>query len=240
MRTRHESAGGHSRGRLAVAVCAALSLASPAAAQDVPIEARVAAISDGDTIEVERGGRTFTLEVAEIDCPEVEQPFGVEARRAAAHLAAGAQIQVGLRGVPSGGRMAGSVRLPDGRDLAGEMLRRGLAWWTGGAGGSAELRALEREARAARRGLWSLDAPEPPWRFRGEAGRRAERSEVEAVRAMPTPPREAPRRRGSCIPRDRCCRVCGKGKACGDSCIQASLTCHKGRGCACDGSEVCG
>lgn len=32
-----------------------------------------------------------------------------------------------------------------------------------------------------------------------------------------------------------CCKVCRKGKACGDSCIKRSYTCHKGRGCACDG-----
>lgn len=32
-----------------------------------------------------------------------------------------------------------------------------------------------------------------------------------------------------------CCKVCSKGKACGDSCIARHLTCHKGKGCACDG-----
>jgi hypothetical protein len=31
-----------------------------------------------------------------------------------------------------------------------------------------------------------------------------------------------------------CCKVCKKGKACGDSCIAADKTCHKGSGCACD------
>ena len=31
-----------------------------------------------------------------------------------------------------------------------------------------------------------------------------------------------------------CCRICSTGKACGDSCIARSLTCHKGFGCACD------
>ncbi|RUO18717.1 hypothetical protein [Aliidiomarina haloalkalitolerans] len=33
----------------------------------------------------------------------------------------------------------------------------------------------------------------------------------------------------------RCCKVCTKGKACGDSCIARNKTCHKGRGCACNG-----
>lgn len=32
-----------------------------------------------------------------------------------------------------------------------------------------------------------------------------------------------------------CCRVCSKGKACGNSCINRSRTCHQPRGCACDG-----
>lgn len=32
-----------------------------------------------------------------------------------------------------------------------------------------------------------------------------------------------------------CCKICHKGKACGDSCISRSYTCHKGPGCACDG-----
>ena len=29
----------------------------------------------------------------------------------------------------------------------------------------------------------------------------------------------------------RCCKVCKKGKACGDSCIAKSKQCHKGAGC---------
>lgn len=33
----------------------------------------------------------------------------------------------------------------------------------------------------------------------------------------------------------RCCKVCRKGKACGDSCIAKDKTCHVGPGCACDG-----
>lgn len=32
-----------------------------------------------------------------------------------------------------------------------------------------------------------------------------------------------------------CCKVCRKGKACGDTCIARSDTCHVGGGCACNG-----
>jgi hypothetical protein len=36
-------------------------------------------------------------------------------------------------------------------------------------------------------------------------------------------------------PSTTCCKVCTTGKACGDSCISRSYTCHKAPGCACDG-----
>ena len=42
-----------------------------------------------------------------------------------------------------------------------------------------------------------------------------------------------------CIPASDCCKICSKGKACGDSCIRREYTCHKGRGCACNSYEGC-
>ena len=43
----------------------------------------------------------------------------------------------------------------------------------------------------------------------------------------------------SCIPSEQCCKVCVKGKACGNTCIKAEYQCHRGRGCACDADEIC-
>ena len=33
-----------------------------------------------------------------------------------------------------------------------------------------------------------------------------------------------------------CCKTCTTGKACGDTCIAASATCHVSGGCACNGA----
>jgi len=33
-----------------------------------------------------------------------------------------------------------------------------------------------------------------------------------------------------------CCKICRKGKACGNSCIARHLTCHQPPGCACNGA----
>ena len=42
-----------------------------------------------------------------------------------------------------------------------------------------------------------------------------------------------------CIPEEECCKVCSGGRACGNTCISAAKTCHKGRGCACNKEELC-
>ena len=43
----------------------------------------------------------------------------------------------------------------------------------------------------------------------------------------------------SCVPRALCCKTCEQGKACGNSCISRTRTCHKAGGCACDADAIC-
>lgn len=50
--------------------------------------------------------------------------------------------------------------------------------------------------------------------------------------------KEKPKKR-ACIPASECCKICRKGQACGNSCISARYTCHKGSGCACNEADVC-
>ena len=40
---------------------------------------------------------------------------------------------------------------------------------------------------------------------------------------------------GAVFAQSGCCKICRKGKACGDSCIAVDKVCHKGVGCACNG-----
>lgn len=40
---------------------------------------------------------------------------------------------------------------------------------------------------------------------------------------------------GTAYAAEACCKVCKKGKACGDSCIAANKSCSKPKGCACNG-----
>ena len=74
------------------------------------------------------------------------------------------------------GRIVGTVTV-DGRDAGLQQIRSGLAWfYTHYANemtrqNRAAYIAAERDARAARRGLWSQQNPVPPWRFRRERPR---------------------------------------------------------------------
>jgi hypothetical protein len=42
-----------------------------------------------------------------------------------------------------------------------------------------------------------------------------------------------------CVPREECCKVCRKGRACGNTCIRADYNCRKGQGCACNEDDIC-
>lgn len=52
------------------------------------------------------------------------------------------------------------------------------------------------------------------------------------VKPTPRPTLATPR---PTQPPPQCCKICTTGKACGDSCISRSFTCHQGPGCACNG-----
>ncbi len=83
--------------------------------------------------------------------------------------------------------------------------------------------AQEQAARGARRGLWR-GAFVAPWDWRrGVRLSSAAPNEAEQLSPAPAQPELAV-----------CCKICRKGKACGNSCISRSYTCHKPPGCACN------
>lgn|GEM_PF-984060 len=225
----------------------------PAAALAAPswsLQAKVIRVIDGDTLEVVLDGRLRALDLEEIETPALHEDLGSEARKLTSELVLGETVRVEVRGRGAEGRWPAVVVLPDGRRLDHELVRRGLARWRGWCRerGDPELGHLEDDARKAERGIWSQPGAASLDTCREQSAPLEHAPPVEAApeaslapRAStslrdPVPPGADPR---DCIPRSRCCRVCTIGTACGDSCINQCYNCHKGRGCACNASEVC-
>ena len=128
---------------------------------------KVVAVQDGDTLEVMKEGVAVRVRLHGIDCPEKGQAFGQKAKQFTSDLAFGKTVTVREKGRDRNGRTIGEVILEDGQSLNRELVRVGLAWWFRKyAKNDAELEALEKEAREARKSLWEDADPVPPWEWR--------------------------------------------------------------------------
>jgi micrococcal nuclease len=148
-------------GRLGVLVLAAHLLCA------ADFTGAVVSVQDGDTLTVLRDGEAVRVRLNAIDCPEKNQPSGVQARQFTANLAFGTTVTVVGEDIDRYGRIVGFVILPDGKNLNHEIVAAGWAWWYRKyAPEDLSVRTLESEARRSRLGLWAYAAPIPPWEWR--------------------------------------------------------------------------
>ncbi|MBD5417360.1 MAG: thermonuclease family protein [Desulfovibrio sp.] len=137
--------------------------------------AEVLSVHDGDSITARRVGpvrhKSDKVRVYGIDCPELDQPYGEEARELTARILDGKTVEIvpAQKGKSYRREVGGIVLLGDMLVIQDTLVSAGLAWvddrfcklpvcdlW----------RLHQREAKAARRGLWADDAPVPPWTWR--------------------------------------------------------------------------
>ena len=135
-------------------------------------EGLVVAVPDGDSLVVVIEGRERRVRLEGIDCPELGQEFGHEARDFARDLAQGRQVQLRTVGVDQYNRILAEVVLQDSRILNQELVRAGCAWHYRKVSDSDELVDLEQAARSAKRGLWQNADPLEPWRWRDQNPRK--------------------------------------------------------------------
>jgi endonuclease YncB( thermonuclease family) len=142
---------------------------APAAVIDEPPAAGrwlVVSVHDGDTVLcLDQGNSQQKIRLVGIDAPETGQAFGTKSRDALRALVLEKSVTVHVEGEDRYGRLLGSLEI-DGDDVALRMLTAGLAWHFKRFSDDEELAAAERNARAARRGLWADPEPVPPWEWR--------------------------------------------------------------------------
>ena len=111
-------------------------------------------IADGDTLTVLVDRMQVKVRLSAIDPPERVQDFSQRSRQALADLVFGKEVRIETHGKDRYGRVIGDVFV--GGKLVNEVLvREGWAWNFVKYSRSPRLAELERQARAARRGLWA-------------------------------------------------------------------------------------
>ena len=139
-----------------------------AAPDDIPplpengftLQAKVAEVETGSRFSLDLAGRRSVVELSAAVSPGIGQECGETAASLTRDLVRGRRVEVAVGSFE--GDAARARVLVEGRDLAVELLRAGLAWVRPGCREPGCLEAQEA-ARAARSGLWGGKSPVPPW-----------------------------------------------------------------------------
>ena len=138
---------------------------------------KVIKVVDGDTLVVrKRIGQRYTVDILGIDCPELSQPYGPEAKAYLKGIADGRKVDVyAVRG-EGGKTLTASMMLKvEGEYVDPEkeyhldiaMVKDGWAWHDPVARDETPwLIIFEKYARARKLGLWADADPVPPWEWR--------------------------------------------------------------------------
>ena len=141
-----------------VAACPALSWAD--------FSARVVTVHEGDHLTIRYDGRSETIYLKDIDCPELKQPYGKQAKQAIVAYVGNRDVVVRALKRDRHGLVTAEIILPDGRNVGYELVKEGLAWSRPETAQGQSLVDVEQLARAERKGLWSDPNPVPPWKWK--------------------------------------------------------------------------
>ena len=132
---------------------------------------KVVKIADGDTITVLVDNRQVKIRLSEIDAPEHGQDYSQKSKDALADLVFGKEVRVVTHGEDRYGRTIGDVFVGQ-TNVNEKLVEDGWAWNFLKYSKSQRLADLEKEAHAAKRGLWAGRSPVAPWDYRAEEARK--------------------------------------------------------------------
>lgn len=149
---------------------AAVALPCPAASGPVPakLKGKVVRVADGDTVTIRlKDGTQEKIRFYGIDAPESDQDYGDKSREKLVSLIDGKTITVKTHRRDQYDRVLGDVYLGK-KDISLIMVKEGCAWhYDYYAPELTELEEAQKQAQAAKKGLWNVEGePTAPWDFR--------------------------------------------------------------------------
>ena len=149
-----------------IRIACCLVLLACGTSQDASIVGEVISVRDGDTVELLVESRAMRVRLAEIDAPEIGQPWGRRAKERLVALAFREIARVEIVGADGYGRLLGQLYVGD-LHVNRQLVREGHAWAYRQYLEDEALLELESQARAQRIGLWQFAVGAvPPWDWR--------------------------------------------------------------------------
>ena len=136
----------------------------------------VVSVADGDTVTIKANDSTHKIRLAEIDTPERDQHYGLDATSALTDLLLGHQVRVTvLKESDRHGRVIGRIFL-DENDVSAHMVEQGHAMVYRRYLTEKSLLQLESNAKYKKLGLGGLPEQErvPPWVWRQQQRKKVE------------------------------------------------------------------
>lgn len=139
----------------------------PTVADEDVLHGRVVSVTDGDTFKAKLQGAVMKFRMADIDAPELDQPYGREARARLAAAMDGKDVVMLLVDNDPYGRLVVHVWIAN-LHINREVMALGGAWYDREYAHDDCLYQVENESRTAKRGLWKLPLEErvEPWIWR--------------------------------------------------------------------------
>lgn len=128
-------------------------------------------VPEGDIVKVlSHQGDTLFVKFNNIECPEIGQNFGKEAKAYTQKIALKKTVSITYTETDRDLNALGTVTLSNGKDVGAQLLAQGLAWhYMKGLNASSDTALyleLEQKARERKKGLWKEENPMAPWTFR--------------------------------------------------------------------------
>ena len=184
---------------------------------------KISKVVDGDTIYATDGKELRKIRLTEIDAPERDQLMGSESTAYLSNLLADGLIDAELEGKDAYGRDLGRI-YDNGKDINRLMVSSGMAWVYDDYVTDKSFYDDQQIAQNKALGVWSNPNPQSPWDWR-----KNKKNKISIFSTLEKDNTKSPEINAAC------CKICKKGKACGDSCISKKYVCTKPKGCACDG-----
>jgi len=127
----------------------------------------ISKITDGDSFDIISNGQKFEVRLNGIDCPESDQPYGLEATSFVKQYLY-QQIEYVTFGLDKYNRVLADV-YADGILLNSLLIDKGLAWHYKAYSTDQALSNKEEHARAAKIGIWGQNNPIAPWDWRKQS-----------------------------------------------------------------------